>query len=305
MKVLQGTLNSAVTISGIGLHTGRRVRVDILPAPADSGISFLRTDRADSRELKAAVENITSTTLSTTLGSGSSSVATVEHLMAAFFGMGIDNARVLVDSSELPILDGSAAPYVAQFARVGIQAQTVSRRFLVLTDEFRVSEGDKFIEVSPGIGSHFTCSIDYTSKAIGAQEHAFRLGQDNFFDLCDARTFCHFDEIEMMRSRGLALGGSLENAVVVNNETVLNDEGLRHNDEFVRHKLLDCLGDFYLLGGVLVGQIRMNKPGHTLNAQFMRALKENYQNLVTEVRLPVFRTAESEKMQELRVADAM
>jgi UDP-3-O-[3-hydroxymyristoyl] N-acetylglucosamine deacetylase len=305
MNVLQGTVNSPVTIAGIGLHSGRRVRVDILPAAVDTGISFLRTDRSDSREVVATVANISTTNLSTTLGFGSSAVATVEHLLAALFGLGVDNARILVDSCELPILDGSAAPFVAAITQVGVRRQSAGRRFLVINDTFRVSDGDKFIEIAPGAGSRFTCEIAYPSRAIGVQSFSLNIAQADFAELCGARTFCHFDEIESMRRNGLALGGSLENAVFVNNECVLNEEGLRHDDEFVRHKLLDCIGDFSLLGGVLIGNVRMNKPGHTLNAMFMRALSQECRRLISEVRLPDLRSGETEKMLELRVASAM
>lgn len=301
METLQGTLKNSIAIYGVGLHSGRRVRIDILPAAPDSGITFLRTDQAESREVKGFVKNISATSLSTTIGFGVSSVATIEHLMAAFCGLQIDNARVLVAGSEIPILDGSAALFVKALRGAGIVRQAATRKFLVIKESFRFQEGDKFIQIDPGFGSIYSCDIEYPSRAIGKQTLSVDLSDGDFEALFPARTFCHRADVAAMQARGLALGGSIMNSVVVTDDVILNEGGLRSADEFVRHKLLDCLGDFYLLGGVFVGLVKMNKPGHHLNAKFMSALLDQYSRVISEVRFPVMGVP-GDLQQELRVA---
>jgi len=306
MQILQGTLKKAISIDGIGLHSGRKVRVELLPAAPNTGVIFLRTDQATSREVRACVGNVSATNLSTTIGFGSSSVATIEHLMAALSFLQIDNIRVLVDSSELPILDGSSEHFIKALKQAGILRQCVSRKFLVVKKHFKFEEGEKYIEIEPGSGSVFGCEIDYGEGMIGKQSLTMNSAESGFKDIFSARTFCHQKDVNYMNEKGLALGGSLENAVVVSDVSILNPEGLRSQYEFVQHKMLDCIGDFYLLEGTLVGRVNACKPGHDLNAKFMRELIKNFDTHVATISFPLQSFGpESEKQRDLRAASSL
>lgn len=306
MQILQGTIKNPTSIYGIGLHSGRKVRVDLLPAAANSGITFLRTDQATSREVRACVENISATNLSTTIGFGDCAVATIEHLMAALSFLQIDNIRVLVDSGELPILDGSSVPFISALKQAGIARQGMSRKFLIVKRAFKYAEGDKYIEIEPGSGSTFNCEIDYGAGVIGKQSLTANMADKDFKTIFSARTFCHQKDVDYMNERGLALGGSLDNAVVVTDLAILNEEGLRSKLEFVQHKMLDCIGDLYLLEGTIVGKVSARKPGHALNAQFMQALLKDFDKYLAVVSLPLQSyTPESERQRDLRVAASL
>lgn len=306
MQILQGTIKNPTSIYGIGLHSGRKVRVELLPAAPNTGITFLRTDQSTGREVRACVENISATNLSTTIGFGGSSIATIEHLMAALSFLQIDNIRVLVDSSELPILDGSAEPFIATLKQAGISRQAMSRKFLVVKRHFKFVDGDKFIEIEPGSGSIYKCEIDYGAGVIGKQSLTMNMADSDFKSIFSARTFCHQKDVEFMNGKGLALGGSLDNAVVVTDLSILNEEGLRSKLEFVQHKMLDCIGDLYLLEGTIVGKVSARKPGHALNALFMQALLKDFDKYLTVVSLPLQTfAAESEKQRDLRVASSL
>ena len=274
---LQGTLNRSIKISGVGLHSGCLVNCHILPAAPNTGIIFKRIDKFKSIPIKADPFNITDTTLSTSIGSGASKVSTIEHLMAAFVGLGIDNAYVEIDNEEVPILDGSAAPFYDQLSVIGVQAQNAPRKLYVCKKSFEVRQGSSLIRVDPGMGLSFNCEIDFTqvSSAIGRQKLKVNFSETLFKEICEARTFCHLDDVNKMREMGLARGGSLDNAIVVDNHSVMNSDGLRFTDEFVRHKLLDCIGDLALLGGSLVGNITLVRPGHSLHAEFTKAILIN------------------------------
>jgi UDP-3-O-[3-hydroxymyristoyl] N-acetylglucosamine deacetylase len=306
MQILQGTIKTPISICGIGLHSGRKVRVDLLPAAPGAGITFLRTDQATSREVRARVANISATNLSTTIGFGDSAVATIEHLMAAFSFLQIDNIRVLVDSSEVPILDGSSEPFITSLKQAGIIRQAFSRKFLVVKKSFRFTEGDKYIEIEPGSGSTFKCDIDYGLGVIGKQSLTANMADKDFNTIFSARTFCHQKDVEYMKEQGLALGGSLDNAVVVNDSEILNEEGLRSKLEFVQHKMLDCIGDLYLLEGTIVGKLSARKPGHALNALFMQAMLKEFDKYFSVVSLPLHNYApETDRQRDLRVAASM
>jgi UDP-3-O-[3-hydroxymyristoyl] N-acetylglucosamine deacetylase len=269
----QQTIKKKIVFTGIGLHSGDLVSLEILPARRNAGITFERSDIAGSRIIAAHVRNICSTDLSTSLGFDKYSIGTVEHLMAAFAGIGIDNAHVRVFGSEIPILDGSSVQFVEGLMRVGLVNLGGSRRALVVNETVEVRRGDQFVRVEPWSKPYFECSIDFArSPVIGRQDFAFELTQESFSGVASARTFCHVDDVEFMRSVGRARGGSLENAVVVSDTAVLNDEGLRYSDEFVRHKVLDCVGDLALLGGVLVGKVTTNKSGHAMHRDLMLSL---------------------------------
>ena len=281
----QGTVTRNIKFAGVGLHTGKLVELDVLPASPNTGIQFMRTDVPNPQPILAHPDNITSTTLCTTIGNQNYSISTIEHLMAAFAGLGIDNALVKVNACELPILDGSAAPFVDKLNEVGIQIQSTKRRVIIPKRVLEVRNGDQYMRLEPLEDTprdqaknpqlDISCSIDFPfSKVIGQQKITVNFSRRNFMDLCEARTFCHVDDVSMMRKKGLAQGGSLDNAVVVNHEKVMNNDGLRYDDEFVRHKLLDCIGDLALLGGRLTGRLTLHKAGHGLHAQFTKKILE-------------------------------
>ncbi len=284
MKRFQGTVTRPIHFAGVGLHSGSLVNLAIFPQPPGTGILFQRTD-LDAPPIHACPEMISSTMLCTTLGTPPNSIATVEHLMAAFFGMGIDNALVHVSSSEIPILDGSAAPFVDKLEEAGLQIQHVAKACIALPEPFEIAEGDKYIRYEPPIRGaekqaylDISCSVDFSSACIGRQSLSLRFSHEEFRKLCEARTFCHIESVKQMHSQGLALGGSLDNAVVVDDEKVLNTEGLRFTDEFVRHKVLDFLGDIAILPGFLVGKVTLCKNGHGLHAKFTKSIMERLAN---------------------------
>jgi UDP-3-O-[3-hydroxymyristoyl] N-acetylglucosamine deacetylase len=270
----QQTVSSKVSFIGKGLHSGRIVRMDILPAPVDTGILFERTDNKSGFRVDALYHNISDTTLSTTIGHGSCSVSTIEHLLAALAGLQIDNALIRLNGPEVPIMDGSAAPFVESIKVVGIRRQSAAKKILLATKNIEVRDGDKFIKVSPACSTQINCAIDFAHPVIGKQTISYEHDESSFTDLCNSRTFCMFRDVTLLQQKGLALGGSLENAIVVTDHGIMNSEGLRHGNEFVRHKLLDMIGDLYLLGGLLIGKIEAYKPGHDLHAQFCKKLHE-------------------------------
>lgn len=276
MNLSQKTIGKKATFKGKALHSGRLVLTEVYPAAPHTGIVFHRNDSVHARPVPACARFITSTDLSTTIGQGASSVATVEHLMAAFAGLGIDNAVVRLNGPELPILDGSAAPFVKGLLEAGLDEQKVPRRMIKVRKPVELRHGDQYIRLTPAPESRIQCSIDFAGKVIGYQSIRINSSLEDFLGVSQARTFCHINDVHAMRQQGLALGGSLENAVVVSDSGILNEEGLRTEDEFVRHKLLDLIGDLYLLGGPLLGQITVHKPGHTLHSELMfRLLNED------------------------------
>jgi len=268
----QHTVARRLELSGIALHSGKIVRMEILPAAVNTGIVFKRVDLPGMPSVLAHVSNIQSTDLNTTIALGDAKVATIEHLMAAFAGLGIDNALVKIDGPEVPVMDGSAAPFVERIVVAGIASQDAQRRYFVVREAFEFKIGDKLIRVEPSLSTQYEMQIEFKSKAIGRQSFRFDMDREPFMQVAGCRTFCHINDVNAMRRAGLALGGSLENAVVVSDDEVLNPEGLRFDDEFVRHKLLDCVGDLYLLGGPIVGKITAYKSGHGLHAGFMKAV---------------------------------
>ncbi len=268
----QHTIARRIEISGIALHSGHVVRMEILPASINSGIIFKRIDLPGSPTILAHLNNICSTELNTTIANGEAKVSTIEHLMAAFAGLGVDNALVKIDGPEVPVMDGSAAPFVDKILVAGLATQDAQRRYFVVRETFEFQVGDKWIKIEPSDVTSFAMEIDFKSKAIGRQSFEFSMDRETFLDVAGSRTFCHVNDVNAMRQAGLALGGSLENAVVVSDNEVLNPEGLRFDNEFVRHKLLDCVGDLALLGGPIVGKVTACKSGHGLHASFMKAV---------------------------------
>lgn len=276
LGVWQTTVAEEAALSGIGLHSGREVNIRLLPAAADTGIVFVRTDIEDAAEavIPALCASVCEVSLSSKIGNRFGHVVgTVEHLMAAFAGLRIDNAIVEIDAAEVPIMDGSAKPFVELVNRAGIRELGVSRRIVRVTKPVRVQNGDAYCELLPDSERVFEAEIDFDCGAIGRQSYAVTLDKDGFdTDVVNARTFCMAQQVEAMHKAGLALGGSMENAVVVDGDEVLNEEGLRSAYEFVQHKLLDAIGDMYLMGMPLIGRYRGYKSGHALHNQLLNAL---------------------------------
>lgn len=285
MERFQKTIGERVVFTDKGLHSGRIVRLEVQPAAANTGIIFQRTDVEAALPVAAHVRNISSTDLCTTIGHGSQSIATIEHLMAAFAGLGIDNAYVFINGPEVPIMDGSAEPFVKAFMDVGLKVLSADRKFYALREAFEFRRGDQYLIATPSYRPKVKCSIEFSRSIIGFQSFEYRPSPENFLKVADARTFCHLNDVNLMREQGLALGGSLDNAVVVTDSSILNAGGLRGSNEFVRHKLLDMIGDLSLLGHVLLADITAHKPGHTLQAQFMRELWSRRDELLELVTL--------------------
>jgi UDP-3-O-[3-hydroxymyristoyl] N-acetylglucosamine deacetylase len=271
----QRTLKSAVTATGVGLHTGAPVEMTLRPAGPDTGIVFQRTDLPGRPWLEADASRVTDTRMCTSLREGDFKVATVEHLMSALAGTGIDNLRIELTGPEVPILDGSAAPFVFLIQSTGIEELPAPKRFLRILRTVEVSDGDKWARLEPYEGFRLSFSIAFDHPAIDrtGQSVSFDLGETPYRkDIARARTFGFAHEVEAMRSHGLALGGSLDNAVVMDEFRVLNADGLRYADEFVKHKVLDAIGDLYMTGLPLLGSFSAHKSGHELNNRLLRAV---------------------------------
>ncbi len=282
----QNTLARPLEISGIGVHSGRYIESTIYPAPAHHGIIFHRIDVLDSDKIipanvNYAVQHQLCTRIENREGVG---VNTIEHFMAAFHGLGIDNLLIEVDGPEMPILDGSSAMIVDLLKRAGLEEQTEARQVLVIVDDVEIDLGNgRHARLSPNDQLELEVSIDFEDKLIGQQSLRYSHNIDEFqTTLADARTFCMLKDVETMRSSGLARGGSLDNAVVVHDGTVLNGGGLRGDDEFVRHKTLDCLGDLYLLGMAVRAKLTTSCPGHALSAELLQAVMARPECFVIE-----------------------
>lgn len=271
----QRTLQNAITTTGIGLHSGEEVHLTLNPAPVDSGIVFRRVDLDPVLDIPARAGNVSDTMLSTCLTVEGQRVSTVEHLLAALAGLGIDNARLDVNAPEVPIMDGSAGPFVSLIRSAGIQEQDALKKFIRIKRKVTVEDGDKVASFLPFAGFKVSFTIDFDQPVFrNRSAHAeMDFANSSFVDeVSRARTFGFMHEIEYLRSRGLARGGSFDNAIVVDDYRILNEEGLRYEDEFVKHKVLDAIGDLYLAGGGIIGEFRAYKSGHTLNNAAVRAL---------------------------------
>lgn len=283
----QKTLTKTVRFSGVSLHLGQQVELAVHPAQPNFGIRFKRSDLKGSTHIPGHFRYVTQTQLCTTISKGEQSISTIEHLMAALYGMGIDNAEIEVSGPELPIMDGSSDPFVQAFAKAGLRTQAISRTYLTPKKTIEFRQGSQLIRWSPteNLSCKLSCLIEFSSSfAIGSQMVHAELDDSlrDFERISKARTFCHVKDVELMQSQGFARGGSLENAVVVDDEQVLNKEGLRFDREFAYHKLLDGIGDLSLLGRRLAGQIDIIKGGHTFHLAFMRWLAER-PHLVNEI----------------------
>ncbi len=284
----QKTLRDEIRCAGIGLHLGQKVNLKIRPAPADTGIIFKRVDLSGRPEVKALRNNVVDNRLATTIGENGVTVSTVEHLLATFLCMGVDNAIVEVDAPEVPIMDGSAAPFVYLIKSVGLKAQSTPKKILMLKKPLRVKNGNSWIRMKPfpegGLRIHFV--IDFDHPLLKKQMYTFNFSANQFEkEISRARTFGFLKDVEYLRSQGLALGGSLDNAIVIDKFRVINKEGLRYQNEFVRHKILDLLGDLALLGHPLIAKIDAYKAGHALNHQITQKLWINSKKLLETVTL--------------------
>jgi UDP-3-O-[3-hydroxymyristoyl] N-acetylglucosamine deacetylase len=273
--IRQRTLKNTIRATGVGLHTGDKIYLTLKPAPADTGIVFRRVDLAPPVDIPARAENVGDTTLSTTLMKGDVRVSTVEHLLSAMAGLGIDNAYVELSAAEVPIMDGSAGPFVFLIQSAGIEEQDAPKRFIRIKRKVAVSSDDKSASFEPFDGFKVSFSIEFDHPAFNDRELTAEIdfSSTSFVkEVSRARTFGFMHEIEYLRGQGLAQGGSMDNAIVIDESGVLNADGLRYEDEFVKHKVLDAIGDLYLLGNSLIGEFKAHKSGHALNNQLLREL---------------------------------
>ncbi len=271
----QRTLKNIIRATGVGLHTGENVYLTLHPAEPDTGIRFRRSDIGASAIVDATPDNVGDTTMSTTLMQNGIRVSTVEHLMSAFSGLGIDNAMVDVSAAEIPIMDGSAGPFVFLLQSAGIEEQDAWRKYIRVNKPIKVVDGDKWASFEPYDGFRVGFTIDFEHPAFksNVKTAVMEFSTTSFIkEVSRARTFGFMKDIELLQKNNLALGGSLDNAIVVDDLKVLNEDGLRYADEFVKHKMLDAIGDLYLLGHNLLGEFNGYKSGHSLNNQLLRAL---------------------------------
>lgn len=276
--IKQCTLRNTIRATGVGLHSGEKVYLTLRPAPINTGIIFRRVDLEPVAEIHACAENVHETTLSTTLSEGEAKVSTVEHLLSALAGLGIDNLYVEVSAPEVPIMDGSAGPFVFLIQSAGIQEQEAPKQFIRIKKKIEVTEDDKTASFEPFEGFRVGFSIDFDHPVFRDQKQnaVIDFSTTSFVrEVSRARTFGFMRDIEYLRSRNLALGGSMENAIVVDDYRILNEDGLRYEDEFVKHKVLDAIGDLYLLGKSLIGEFKGHKSGHGLNNKLLRELISN------------------------------
>jgi len=273
--IKQRTLKNAIRATGVGLHTGEKVYLTLRPAALNTGIVFRRVDLPEPVDIKADPLNVSDTRMSTTLEKNGVKISTVEHLMAAFAGLGIDNAFVDVTAPEVPIMDGSSGPFVFLLQSAGIDEQSGAKQFIRIKRPLRIEDGDKWVSLEPWDGFKVSFSIDFDHPSLrkSTQTAAVDFSTTSFVkEVSRARTFGFMRDLEMLRAAGLARGGGLDNAIVMDGFRVLNDDGLRYEDEFVKHKVLDAIGDLYLLGHPLIGAYSAHKSGHALNNRILRNL---------------------------------
>lgn len=273
----QRTLRNSIKASGIGLHSGEQVNIELMPSEPDTGIRFLRTDLQEDLEIPATAREVGFTTLSTTLGSGTNQISTIEHLLSAIAGLGIDNCLIRVDGPEMPIMDGSAGPFVFLLQAAGIAEQDVKKKFIKVLKEVKVTRDDAYAYIKPFDGFKVSFSIEFNHPVQNRYpaESTIDFSSTSFVrEVCRARTFGFNKDIESLRKQNLALGANMTNAINIGEDEILNEEGLRFDDEFVKHKILDAIGDLYLLGHNLIGEFVGYKSGHALNNELLRRISE-------------------------------
>ena len=275
--IQQRSIKTSIRATGLGLHSGSKVLLTLRPAPPNTGIVFRRVDLSPCVEIPAKPENVLETELATSLGKGEHRISTVEHLMSAFAGLGVDNCIVEVDHAEVPVMDGSAAPFVFLLQSAGVVDQGVAKRFIRITKPVEVKMGDKWARVTPYQGLKLDFSIDFDHPAVRSTQQSlqFDFANASFVkEISRARTFGFMRDFELLREKGLARGASMENAIALDADRVMNEEGLRYSDEFVRHKALDAIGDLYMMGHCMLAKIEAHKSGHHLNNLLAREVMQ-------------------------------
>jgi UDP-3-O-[3-hydroxymyristoyl] N-acetylglucosamine deacetylase len=273
----QYTLKKAVNCCGVGLHSGRTVNLTIKPAPINNGIRFFRSDLTNGAHIKAHMDKVVDTHLATTIGDNQIRVSTTEHLMAALRGFGVDNANIELDAAEVPIMDGSAGPFIHLLKKSGLKKQEGLRKVLRITKKIEYADGDKTICVLPYDGFKITGEICFDDALIKSQKYSLNVNSDRFIkEISRARTFGYVEQVEELWANGLALGGTLDNVIAIhwNRKSILNEDGLRFDDEFIRHKVLDLIGDLALLGCQILGHVIACKTGHTQHHSFMKTIAD-------------------------------
>ncbi len=284
MHFRQRTISKPVSFSGVGVHSGKKVNLTIKPAPVNHGIKFVRTDLTDKPSVSAHFNMVVDTSLATVIGYDGFIVSTIEHLMASFAGFSIDNAIVELDAYELPIMDGSAGPFISYIKTAGIEEQLGPKYFFIVKEPIELKEDGKFVGIYPASKFKITCTIYYDHPLIREQSYSIDVSDQVFEkEICRARTFGFLQEIEYLKKYGFARGGSLDNVIVLDEKGILNKDGLRFPDEFVRHKILDCIGDFSLLGMPVLGHVIVNKSGHSFNHAFLKKFFENKKSWETRI----------------------
>ena len=293
MSVLnQKTINKDITFKGVGLHCGLTATMTIKPAEPNSGIIFKRIDLKENNTIIPNIFNVSSAVFCTTISNEYGvSISTIEHLMAALYGLGIDNALIEIDNQEVPILDGSAKLFVEAISQTGIKSSNAPIKIVKIEKKIEINDGNKTISIEPSkISLDIDFELKYKNETIGTQRNLIKVFESDLTDIYNSRTFCLFEDIEKLKEMGLAKGGSLDNAVVVKNNEVLNRSGLRNEKEFVNHKILDCMGDLYLTGYKVIGKIICSQGGHKLTNQLLRKVFQNDENFslieITEKHLP-------------------
>ena len=288
----QKTIKNNISLSGVGLHNGLEVNLTIKPARPNTGIVFIRTDIKENNIIIPNLFNVSSAILCTTISNESGvSISTIEHLMGALYGMNIDNAVIEIDNYEVPILDGSAKIFVEAISRVGIENSNSPIKIIKINKKIELKDGNKTIFIEPSkISLDIDFELKYENDLIGNQRNLVKVFESDLTDIYNSRTFCLFEDIEKLKEMGLAKGGSLNNAIVVKDNKVLNEEGLRNKKEFVNHKILDCMGDLYLAGYKIIGRIVCSQGGHKLTNQLLRKVFQNDENFslleIAEKNLP-------------------
>ncbi len=282
MSILtQKTISKKISFCGVGIHTGKNAVLNILPASPNSGIIFKRIDLKSNNEVYPNYSNVTDTTLCTTISNDNGvKISTIEHLMGALYGVGIDNAIIELDSQEVPILDGSAKLFVDEINKVGLKFSDQPIKLIKLKKKVKIQEGEKFISIdTSNVTGEIEFEIKYKNQLINTQKNKVNIFEDNLNDIFISRTFCLYEDIEKLKKLNLGKGGSLENAIVIKENEILNKNGLRNNLEFVNHKILDCMGDLFLSGYKIIGNIKCSQGGHYLTNQLLRKIfsdKENF-----------------------------
>jgi UDP-3-O-[3-hydroxymyristoyl] N-acetylglucosamine deacetylase len=288
----QKTINKDLTFIGVGLHTGLRATITIKPAEPNTGIIFKRIDLKENNIIIPNIFNVSSAVFCTTISNETgASVSTIEHLMGALYGLGIDNALIEIDNQEVPILDGSAKNFVDAISEIGIKNSDAPIKIVKINKRIEFNDGNKTISIEPSkISLDIDFELKYENELIGTQRNLIKVFESDLTDIYNSRTFCLFEDIEKLKEMGLAKGGTLDNAIVVKNNEILNENGLRNEKEFVNHKILDCMGDLYLAGYKIIGKLICSQGGHKLTNQLLRKVFQNDENFslieITEKHLP-------------------